>query len=88
MCLAAKLGVELGVTPADVPGRIQALCASLGLPTHISCTMDDYTAAIGLDKKGAGTDISLIALESIGRAAPRKLPKAQLLKQLEALPGL
>ncbi len=83
MCAAAALGVRLGVTPAGVPERIADLCASFGLPTAIPCTAEDYAAAIGLDKKGAGGEIALIALEEIGRAAVCRLPKAQLLELLQ-----
>ncbi len=83
MCAAARLGVRLGVTPADVPGRIEDACAALGLPTAIPCSMEDYAAAIGLDKKGAGADITLILLDSIGRAVPHKMPRKQLLDLLE-----
>ena len=85
MCAAAQLGVELGVTPPDVPGRILDAVSALGLPTSISCTMDDYTAAIGLDKKGAGADISLILLDKMGHAVPYKIEKAALLKRLAVL---
>ena len=82
MCLAAKLGVELGVTPADVPGQVESLLASLGLPTEISCTKEEYTAAIGLDKKGAGSDISLILLGGLGCAVIHKMPKRKVLELL------
>ena len=87
MCAAARLGVELGVTPSDVPGRVMDAVASLGLPTSISCTMDEYAAAVGLDKKGSGTDISLILLDKMGHAVPHKMPKTALLERLEALTG-
>ena len=86
MCAAARIGVGLGVTPPDLPGRVSDACAALGLPTQISCTMDGYAAAIGLDKKGAGADITLILLDRMGHAVPRKMPRDQLLQQLEALP--
>lgn len=82
MCAAAKLGAALGVTPGDVPGQIEDACAALGLPTSISCTMDDYAAAIGLDKKGAGTDITLILLDKMGHAVPHRMPKVELLTLL------
>ncbi len=85
MCLAAKLGVSLGVTPADVPGRVKDLCAGLGLPTAISCGSEIYAAAIGRDKKGTGADISVVLLEELGRAVTRKMPKAELLSLLESL---
>lgn len=82
MCLAARLGVELGTTPADLPDRIQALTAAFGLPAQIPCTQADYTSAIGLDKKGAGADITLVLLAGLGRAVLRKMPKAELLAML------
>ena len=85
MCAAARLGVELGVTPSDVPGRVTGAVAALGLPTSIFCSMDDYAAAIGLDKKGAGADISLILLDRMGCAVPYKLPKTALLERLAVL---
>ena len=87
MCAAVRIGVGLGVTPPDLPGRISDACAALGLPTRITCAMDDYAAAIGLDKKGAGADITLILLDRMGHAVPHKMPRDQLLQQLEALLG-
>ena len=82
MCAAAKLGVKLGVTPAELPDRLEETLASLGLPTFISCGMDEYAAAIGLDKKGAGADITLILLDKMGHAVPHKMPRADLLALL------
>ena len=85
MCAAARLGVGLGITPPDAPGRIEGLCAALGLPTAISCTGAEYAAAIGLDKKGMGDDIALILLERMGHAAAHRMKKDDLLRQLEGL---
>ena len=85
MCAAARLGVRLGVTPADMPERLEKALSALGLPTAISCAAEDYTAAVGLDKKGAGDAISVILLEALGRAVPHRMPKAELLAQLEEL---
>ena len=84
MVTAAKLGVSLGVTPADVPQQVEALCAAFGLPTSIPCDIQTYAAAAGRDKKGAGTDISVILLEEIGRAVAHKMPKAQLVRLLNS----
>ena len=85
MCAAAQLGMNLGVTPSDVPGRIADAAASLGLPTFIPCTPEEYAAAIGLDKKGEGADITLILLDKMGHAVPYKMEKAALLKRLAVL---
>ena len=82
MCAAAKLGVRLGVTPADIPGRVEGVLSALGLPTAIPCAAEDYAAAIGLDKKGSGDGISVILLEELGHAVPHRMPKAELLEEL------
>ena len=83
MVLAARLGVDLGITPAEVPGTIAAALAALDLPTEISCSQEDYAAAVGRDKKGMGDDIALVVLEELGHAVRRKMPKAELLALLE-----
>ena len=82
MCAAAKLGVRLGVTPPEIPARLEGVLSALGLPTAISCTAEDYAAAVGLDKKGAGDSISVILLDKLGHAVPHKMPKAELLEEL------
>lgn len=83
MCVAAKLGVEFGATPTDVPGRLEGLLKALGLPTTIPCDIPTYAAAIGHDKKGAGEDITLVQLGELGRAVLHKLPKARLMEVLQ-----
>lgn len=80
MCAAAKLGVSLGITPPDVPGKIEDALSALGLPTSIPCDAATYAAAVGRDKKGAGTDITAVLLDGIGHAVPHKMPKAQLVR--------
>ena len=85
MVTAARLGVRLGLTPADVPGQVEAALASLGLPTAIPCSLEEYAAAVGLDKKGAGAHIALIVLEELGRAAIHRMPKEELMEELKAL---
>lgn len=82
MCLAARLGVELGVTPALVPAQVEKLVSAFGLPTAIDCSKEDYAAAIGLDKKGAGEDITLILLEGLGRGILHKMHRSRLLEML------
>ncbi|MEG2420606.1 MAG: 3-dehydroquinate synthase, partial [Oscillospiraceae bacterium] len=82
MVKAAELGVALGVTPQNTPERIAVLLACFGLPVQIDCTREEYTAAIALDKKGAGGDISLVLLAELGRAILHKIPKEELLQLL------
>ena len=83
MCAASKIGVTLGITPPEVPERIAGLVRAFGLPERIPCTRADYEGAIDTDKKGAGNDISLILLETLGRAAAKKMPKQTALELLE-----
>ena len=82
MVKAARLGRALGITPDGTAERITALLDRFGLPTAIDCTHQQYADAIGLDKKGAGENISLILLESMGKAIARKMPKAEVLALL------
>lgn len=82
MCLAARLGTELGITPPEVPPRVETLISAFGLPTAIECSREDYATAIGLDKKGAGDQITLVLLEDLGKGILHKLPKARLLELL------
>ncbi|MCI2106105.1 MAG: 3-dehydroquinate synthase [Intestinimonas sp.] len=84
MCLAAGLGQRLGVTPAGTEKKLRALVTAFGLPAEISCSMPDYAAAIGLDKKGVGGDISLILLAGPGCAVIHPMKKSELLSLLEA----
>jgi 3-dehydroquinate synthase len=75
--------VKLGITPPEVPKTITSLVAAYGLPSQIDCDMAHYTAAVGLDKKGEGEEISLILLPELGKAEAVKLPKSEVLHLLE-----
>ena len=79
MVKAGELGVKLGITPPGLPERIGTLLACFGLPIEIPCTPEDYSAAIGLDKKGDGDMISLILLNEPGRAIPLRVEKSRVL---------
>lgn len=85
MCRAAELGVALGITPAEVPAKITAIVQKFGLPDSISCTMEDYKNAVGLDKKGTGNQINVILLPELGKAEAVRLPKEQLMEQIAQL---
>jgi 3-dehydroquinate synthase len=87
MVLATKLGESLGLTPLGTDVRLSKLLTQFGLPTEIDCAMEDYAAAIGLDKKGDGAQISVILLQTIGQAEIRKMEKEKLLQLLETIAG-
>lgn len=82
MVQAARLGTALGITPAGTETAIASLLAALGLPVEIPCSQAHYAAAVGLDKKGAGENISLIVLEELGKAAVHRMTKTALLEEL------
>ena len=82
MVKVTELGERLGVSPAGLAAEIGVLLGCFGLPVAIGCSMDDYAVAIGLDKKGAGDDLSLILLDRMGHALAHKMPRAQLLDLL------
>ena len=85
MCMAAEMGVALGVTPPQLPQRIARACGALNLPTALPCSMADYAAAIGLDKKGDGSMLRLILLEDMGHAVTQRLEKSRVLALLASL---
>lgn len=82
MCRAAEIGVKLQLTPADIPERIRGLVRKFGLPDRIPCTMEDYQDAIGLDKKGVGSQIHVILLKELGQAVAVPMKKSELLAQI------
>ncbi len=85
MVAAAKLGVSLQITPAQLPGRITELLSAFDLPTHISCDATTYAAAICHDKKSAGSDVTVILLDSIGHAIGHTMPSAALVRLANSL---
>lgn len=83
MCRAAELGVQLGITPPEVPEQILKAVRMYQLPETIPCDRASYEAAIGLDKKGAGSKITLVLLDKLGSTNLYKLEKAKLLTMIE-----
>lgn len=84
---AAQLGVSAGVTPAQVVAPIADLIEKFALPNHIPCSWDTMTEAVGLDKKRAGDSITMIFLSELGKTAPTKMKKDELLALLEPMFG-
>lgn len=84
---AAQLGVGLGITPPEVVEQIRSILNKFGLPPDIPCPWETMTEAVGLDKKRTGDSITLILLERLGQAVPRRMKKDQLLELLEPMCG-
>ncbi len=85
MLWACRLGSQLGVTPPETEGTIRAVLEKFGLPTAIPCPWETLEEAVGRDKKNAGDFITLILLEKLGRAVPRRMERAELLSLLRPL---
>ena len=86
MVTAMKLGLRLGVTrEKDGLEQLIALLSGFGLPLAIPCAEAEYEAAVGLDKKGAGTNITVILLEELGKAVPHPMAKEELLRTLKEM---
>lgn len=85
MVCAAKLGVRMGVTPADIPERIAGLLKKFHLPTAIAASEEDYRTVVVKDKKSQGSSLSLVVLPRLGEAGAVKLPQTSLLSLIKEL---
>lgn len=84
---AARLGAAAGITPPGTAEAIVALTEKFGLPSDIPCGWDTMAEAVGLDKKRAGDSITMIFLSELGKTAPTKMKKDELLALLEPMFG-
>jgi 3-dehydroquinate synthase len=67
MCAAARLGQRLGVTPAEVVDRQEALLARFGLPTRADgLTIDKLLQAVLWDKKVSGGKVRWVLPTRLG----------------------
>ena len=82
---AARLGTAIGITPPGTAERITALTGRFGLPADLPCGWDTMEKAVGLDKKRAGDGITLIFLAELGKAAPTRMKKDELLALLRPM---
>ena len=87
MCVAARLGERMGVTPSGTETVIRSVLEKYQLPVDIPCPWNILEEAVGLDKKNMGGDIRLIVLEELGRAVPLPMKRQALLEALGAMWG-
>ena len=87
MVLAIRLGIAMGITPTELLSPLEELLSAFSLPTSIPCSSSALAEAVGVDKKGAGADITVILLDGLGHAIPVKQSKAELPERLAALMG-
>jgi len=69
ICMAAGFSVQLGLLDASDAARIRALLAALQLPTSPpNLAVEDFCAAMAIDKKVIAGEIRLVLLHAIGEA--------------------
>ena len=67
MSVITRLTENRGLTAAGTAGRLDALLATLGMPTALPDIPEStLLAAMGMDKKAAGKALRIILLEAIG----------------------
>jgi len=88
ICMAAEFSAQLGQMSAEDVERAKALLAQLALPVAPpAIAVDDFIAAMSIDKKVVGGEIRLVLLRGIGAAEvtanyPADAMQALLRKQL------
>jgi len=88
MCMAAEFSAQLGQVSAEDVERAKALLAQLALPVAPpAIAVDDFIAAMSIDKKVVGGEIRLVLLRGVGAAEvtanyPADAMQALLRKQL------
>ncbi|MBQ3135140.1 MAG: 3-dehydroquinate synthase [Oscillospiraceae bacterium] len=87
MLWAARLGAQLGVTPARIEEEIAALLAKYDLPRHIPCPWNVMEHAVCRDKKRGDGGIRVVLLNELGQACTRAMEIPDLLTNLKELHG-
>lgn len=78
-----ELEEKRGFDVAAIRARLVALLKTFDLPVEIPCSMEEYRAAVGLDKKASGQKINIIEVKEIGRAEITPMDKEELFSLLE-----
>ena len=76
---ALRVGAKIGLTPLELPERVERLLARLTLPVELS--RPDVEAALPFlahDKKRGGDAVKLVFVETVGRAGYERVPIADL----------
>lgn len=74
---------QRGFDVSAIKKRLTALLKKFDLPTEIDCSMEEYRAAVGLDKKASGKKIQIIEVKKIGAAEITPMEKEELFSVLE-----
>ncbi len=83
---ALRIGVQLGITPAELSQRTTRLLAALGLPTDLSVhPLAEASVLLGHDKKRGGDSVRFVFCPEPGRTEFKKLGIGELQSIVSAL---
>jgi 3-dehydroquinate synthase len=85
MVLAARLSEQMGLLTSGETKRLADIISLYGLPTSYEGSCRDAFEVMKNDKKRGGDSISLILLDSIGKAIIRDLPLQKLKNLIDDL---
>jgi 3-dehydroquinate synthase len=85
MVLAAKLSERMGMISGSETERLKSLVGLYGLPVEYRGDFSDVFEVMRKDKKRAGGGISLILLESIGKAVIKEVGMTDLKNLIDDL---
>ncbi|HWP64328.1 MAG TPA: 3-dehydroquinate synthase [Candidatus Limnocylindria bacterium] len=84
MVAACRVSETLGIAPAGLAGRVQAVLERAGLPTALPSELRGPQLAVAMrtDKKAAGGKIRFVAVEDVGRTRLVELASSEIVKLL------
>ncbi len=86
MCIFAKLGERLNISPKGTAQKIEELLRSASLPVVVpKCNKSELFSAMSKDKKGFGEQIHIVLLEKYGKAILHEMDRDELFAHLEEL---
>ncbi|MEG2054609.1 MAG: 3-dehydroquinate synthase, partial [Oscillospiraceae bacterium] len=68
MCLAAKYGEGMGITPNGTADKIVDICKAYALPTDDGVDVSQIAELSKIDKKANDGQVNLVLLETLGNA--------------------
>ena len=91
MCSAIEVGLRLGDSRKEDLEELKGLLEAFQLPTRIPCRGNEaweaIVSAVGLDKKGAGEELTMIFLKRLGEAIAVRRKRTEILEILAGLCG-
>ncbi len=78
MAAILHIGERQGITPRGTAARLERLLAAFGLPYKAEAVSKEaLLETLSYDKKGSGSDITVVFSTGIGSTLLKKMPKAQ-----------